>query len=242
MLAHRFLGALALATSFGVPALAQAPQGQTTIPQIVTNATGEAKYVPDRAVLQISVQTRAATAAAAGAENSQIQQRVTDTLRAMGYSADQIATTNYSVRPEYDNPKPGEEQRVSGYVVTNTVRVDIHEVDKVGKTIDAVLAKGANMIAGLDFYSSNADATRRTALTDAIARARGDAEAMARAAGGSLGELIELSSSEQPQFPRPVYSAMAMQRDAGMAETSVSPGEETVRVNVSARWRFLPGR
>ena len=60
--------------------------------------------------------------------------------------------------------------------------------------VEAALAKGANQISGLEFYASKADDVRRAALANATAAARGDAEAMAHAAGGSLGPLLELTS------------------------------------------------
>lgn len=216
-----------------VPAAARAPA------QIVTTASGEAKYVPDRAVLQVSVQTRALQAADAGRENAKIQRAVFDTLRALGFGQDQLSTMNYTVQPEYRYDKEGGTPRVTGYVVTNTIRIDVRRVDLLGPAIDASLGRGANLVSGLDFYSSNDDEARRSALSAAVARARGDAEVMARAAGGHLGQLIELTTYEQPRQPRPMM-AMAARAGADVA-TPVSPGEETSRSTVTARWEFVPG-
>ena len=70
------------------------------VPQVVTNGQGEAKVVPDRARLEVSVQTRAATAAAAGSENARKQQAVLDALRKLGFSSDQLSTVNYNLYPE----------------------------------------------------------------------------------------------------------------------------------------------
>ena len=50
--------------------------------------------------------------------------------------------------------------------------------------LDAALANGANQINSLDFFASNADSARHEALGQAVVRARADAEASARAAGG----------------------------------------------------------
>ena len=90
------------------------------------------------------------------------------------------------------NPTP---PKVTGYTVTNTVRADVRRIDDVGKLIDAALAKGANEISSLQFYSSKADSARRAALAAAVADARADAEVLARAAGGTLGALVELSTT-----------------------------------------------
>src|SRR5688500_20314829 len=47
-----------------------APPSAVQVPDIVTSATGEARVTPDRAQIHIGVQTRAATAAQAGADNA----------------------------------------------------------------------------------------------------------------------------------------------------------------------------
>ena len=51
---------------------------------IVVTASGETQVRPDRAMIFFAVETRAATAAAAGQSNARRQQQVLDTLRKMG--------------------------------------------------------------------------------------------------------------------------------------------------------------
>jgi len=229
------------------PLAAQQPAPPTSmmrepVPEIITTGSGEAHVTPDRATIAIGVRTQAATAAKASAENARKQQAVIDTLRALGIPANRISTVNYSVYPEQQyNPQQGDkEPKIVGYNVSNTVRVDIHDISKVGAIIDTALSKGANNINSLDFYASNQDSTRRQALAEAVQRARGDAEALARGAGGQLGELIELSSAPVYNPPRPV-PYMAMARDEAMSATPVNPGEQTLTVTVTARWKFVAG-
>lgn len=209
-------------------------------PAVITSAVGEARYTPDRANVQVAVQTRALTAAAAAAENARRQRAVFDTLRALGIPAEKLSTTGYSVQPEYRYERDGGTPQVTGYVVQNMVRAEV-AVDQAGRVIDAALAKGANVVAGLEFFSSSMAQSRREALTAAVGQARADAEAMARAAGGSLGGLLELSSVEEPQGPRPMYSMRAEAATAQPA-TPITAGEETVRATVVARWAFVGPR
>lgn len=211
-------------------------------PQIVTSGTGETRTTPDRAMIEVSVQTRAATAAAAAAQNAEKQRAVIAALRAQGLRAEQISTVNYNVYPDMrHDPRGVEEPKVIGYVVTNSVRAELREVDKVGAVIDAALSAGANMISSLSFYSANTDEARRSALASAVEKARGDAEALARAAGGSLGALLELSTAEL-RPPQPMYANARMSLQAGnAADTQIEPGQQTVTVFVNARWAFNPG-
>jgi uncharacterized protein len=212
---------------------------QTAPPFVSVSATGQAHVSPDRATIFVGVQSRGATASAAGADNARRQRAVLDTLRVLGISGDRVSTMNYNVSPEVQySPNNSAPPKVVGYAVTNTVRAEITRLEDVGRIIDAVLGKGANELSSLQFYSSKADSARRSALAAAVANARADADALARAAGGSLGQLAEISSGEPPV--RPI--AMPMAKLAGQASTPIEPGQQTVEATVSVRWVFIPGR
>jgi len=219
---------------------AQGPVSPTSpaVPQISTAATGESKVQPDRATISFGVETRRPTAAQAGTENARRQRAVMDTLKKLGLTEAQLSTAGYSVTPEmrYDGKQP----QVTGYIAQNVVQADVRRIDQVGTLIDAALGAGANVVNSLRFFSSRADEARRLALTDAVGKARADAEAMAKAAGGTLGPLIEMSTTAAV---RPVYEDVAVARMAASdsAATPIDPGEQTVTVFVSARWAFLPG-
>jgi uncharacterized protein len=227
-----------------VPGLVvRAQQPATTIvtetPSIVATGAGEARLTPDRAVIQIGVQSRGASAAAASAANNVRQRAVIDTLVALGIQREQIATSQYHVYPETRHDPATQRERLIGYFVSNTVRIEIRRLEQVSMAIDAALAKGANQINSLNFFAQNADEPRRQALSQAVQRARSDAEAMARAAGGSLGDLIELTTGQiSPPVPMR-RELMSRAATTGDMATPIEPGEEVVRAMVTARWRFV---
>lgn len=200
-------------------------------PAIVTSADAHADVQADRAQLLVSVDTHGSTAAAAGSENSRITRATLDTLRATGLSREQLGTFGYNVEPQYNN-----QAKVNGYMARNTVRVDIRKIDDVGRIIDAALAGGATSIGSLQFTASNVDSARREALARATAQARGDAEALARAAGGTLGPLLELTGGGNNGF-RPAMMAV---RGVSAGPTPIDAGPVTVTVNVTTRWQFVP--
>jgi uncharacterized protein YggE len=221
---------------------ASASVGRAQVPapsQIVVAGTGEAHVSPDRATIIFGVQSRAPTASAAASDNARRLRAVVDTLRTLGLGSDQLATVSYNVSPEMQYPTTGNQPpRVTGYVVTNSIRADLRKIDEVGQTIDAALAKGANEVTSLLLSSSKADSSRRAAMAAAVADARAQAEVLARAAGGSLGALIELSSVQEPIRPMP---QPLMRATAAMAtvRTPIEPGEQTVTATVTARWTFV---
>ncbi|MGI8619490.1 MAG: SIMPL domain-containing protein [Gemmatimonadaceae bacterium] len=208
-------------------------------PFINVSAQGSTRITPDRATIQIGVQTRGSTASVASAENARVAQRVIAAIKAIGIGAEQISTVNYSVNPEYrhiENRSP----EVTGYSVHNTVVVDVRQIEQVGRVIDASLDAGANMINSLDFYAANTEEARRAALAVAVAKARLDAETIARAAGGTLGGLAEASVGAY-MIPMRRENLQMMRGDVAMAAppTPVEPGSELLSVQVTTRWYFL---
>ena len=87
--------------------------GQAPPPQVVASGVGEARVTPDRATIMVGVQSRAATAAAAAADNARRQKAILDTLRALGLGGDQLSTANYNVAPEMVYPQTADRRRES---------------------------------------------------------------------------------------------------------------------------------
>jgi uncharacterized protein YggE len=229
------LGMLALGISATGAHAQPAPAPQP--PQITVTARGEVQVAPDRARVQVGVETQAKTAAAAAAENNRKQAAVLAAIKALGVPAVQITTLGYNVSPvqRYDD----KEHRtvVDGYQVSNVVQVVTDKLDQAGPIIDAALGNGANRVAGLEFVLKDASRSRDEALTKAVESARRQAEVAARAAGGALGELLEITVMEYERpDPRPMM-AMAKMDMAG-APAPISEGLTTVAVSVVTRWKF----
>lgn len=205
-------------------------------PRLMVTGEGQVRVTPDRATVFVGVQTRGATASGAASENARRQRAIIDTVKALGVPAQAISTQGYSVSPDVKYDNQSGTQKVNGYVVNNTVRVELLRIDQVGLVIDAGLAKGANEIGGVQFSLSNVADARRAAIADAVRAARLDADAMAAAANGSVGQLIELSS-QTPMY-RPVFAAAAMR--TASAPTPVEAGEQVVTASVSVSWQFVP--
>jgi uncharacterized protein YggE len=208
-------------------------------PQITVSARGEVQIAPDRARVQVGVETQAKTAAAAAAENNKKQAAILAAIRGLGVPAAQITTLGYNVAPmqRYDD----KERRVviDGYQVSNIVQVVSDKLEQAGPIIDVSLANGANRVAGLDFTVKDASKARDEALGKAVESARRQAEVAAKAAGGTLGDLIEMNVNdfEQP-MPRPMVAMAMAKMDAG-APAPISEGTTTVSISVTTRWKFV---
>ena len=235
-----FVAVTTFSTMMGLtaqPATAQA----SSPPQIVTTATGEATVVPDRAIVNFAVEVHAQTAAAAAGENARKQRAIVEALHGKGVATEHITTSGFSVSPDerYDDGQ----RKVIGYIARNGVVINVQKVELVGGLIDVALGAGANSVGELRFYSSQYDEFRRFALRQAVERASADAEVMAKAVGGTLGDPIELSTIDADR-PREVLNVAfsAALRSSDAAATPVVAGEQKITVSVSTRWILRPGR
>jgi hypothetical protein len=210
-------------------------------PHLVSHGRGEIEVVPDRVELLIRVETRAGLAGRASEDNARISQAVLDTLRRGFRMADgDLSTAGYTVRPEMAYPGDGRPPRVTGYVATNVVRVRTGQTDRVGAIIDAAVGKGSTGISGPRFYVEDENEARRRALALAVQNARRDAETMASAAGGRLGELLELvSEAAGPRYAEASMVSIAQMRAADV-ETPIDAAAVRVSSAVVGKWRFLP--
>jgi uncharacterized protein YggE len=221
------------------PLMAQDGQATAKAPQLHASATGEVELRPDRATITLTVESRGSTAAKAASETARRQKQVLDALRALGIPAEQMQTASLQINPEYVNPGPGQRPKVSGYVASSSLRVQITNIEQVGPAIDAALSGEATGVGGLSFWSSKEAEARKQALALAVAKAMGEVDAMARAAGGTLGGLIELSADQpMPKFENRGYAmAMASARSDAMP---VAEGTIKVTATVNGRWAFTP--
>ena len=235
------VGAFLMTAQSAVLGAQVASPGSVSLPpSLVTSGQGEAKVTPDRVSVLVNVQTRAATAAAAAAENARRTTSVLEALGRLGLTKDQLSTEGYSAYPEMRYDREGGTPRVTGYVVTNSVRAESKRVEQAGAIIDAAIAAGANLINSLSFYAASIDEPRRQAIALAVASARADADAMAQTAGGRVGALLELSTQGPTVPPRPMFDMAARAKVAMVEQTPINPGQQTVSVFVSARWLFVP--
>lgn len=215
---------LALAVAAASPLAAQdAP------PRLVTVVgAAEAEAVPDIASITLGVETRAETASAALAANSEAMTAVFDTLGTSGIERRDIQTSQLNITPVYEPFREGAEapQRVVAYDAANMVTIRVRAIDKLGSVIDAVTKAGSNRIYGIAFDLTDPKATLDTAREKAVEDARARAELYARAAGVTLGPVVSIS--ETVQTPGPIM----MRAAAEAAAPPVSEGTMTLSAQV----------
>ena len=172
--------------------------------------------------MSFGVETRRDTAKAAVSANAEAMRKVINALRQAG--GRELATQWVSVYPFTD-----ETGAVTGYSASNSVSA-VSDVADAPALIDAATDAGANNVSGPGLSSSNAEALYRQALAKAVAEARLRAEALAKAAGRSLGEITTIVEGGAVGGPEPLYRAEAQAADAA---TPIVPGEQETSATVS---------
>lgn len=231
-----FLAALSLFARFA-PGIPLSVSQITTAKNDLFSVTGEGKAAaaPDIAQINLGVTANAATVNDAQNRANTIINKISADVKKLGVGDQDIRTTSYNLRPDYDYRTPGP-QKVTGYTVDVNLLVKARQFDKINQIIDTATADGANQVGGLSFTLDDASREKLTALArkQAIDQAKSKAAEIAREAGLSLGRIVGVSESPQTQ-PRPVYNSSAPL--AGTAETAnptqVEPGSSEISVSVT---------
>ena len=230
------LGALALAL-VALAGCGAAPLATTTttasqggVTNTVTAAgTGTTQAAPDTAEMSFGVTTMAADAQTALDDASKAAAQITAAVKKQGIAAEDIQTRDVSVYPQTTDQNG--KVVITGYQASLSVQVKVRDIGKLGEVISAANAAGANSISGPTFTIADPAPVRAKAIDEAVADARKSAEAMAQAAGKSVGDVLSMSSSDVGSFPSPMYDMAA--GSAATAKVPIEPGQLDVTANVT---------
>jgi uncharacterized protein len=221
--------------------LAGAPvAAQTTVPSpartITVSAGADVPAVPDRAVVQLGVQTRASNAQMAMAQNNTLMAQVVAALKQLGIPDNQLQTSSVTLMPVYSDPppqNPGAQPQLIGFDASNIVIAQLTDLTKVGPAIDAAVAAGANQIQSIAFQVANDEPYRLTALQQAGALARAKAQALATGLGVTIGDVD--AAVEGSFQATPVYNGGVAAPSASPA-VPVLPGQIILHTDIQVRF------
>ena len=222
------LAGLVLVTSFSMGGGgAGAATAATTTRTVSSTATGTANGVPDNLIASVSVHTTGATAAAVLADNNTRTKALLDKLKAEGVADKDVRTTSVNIGPRYTDH--GE---INGYTADNQLEVTFRDLATAGAKLDGLVesAGDAAQIQSVRLGFNDDDALKSAARVDAVKRARGQAEEMAKAAGAELGAVRTITEvvGSTPHQPE-VYGAAA---DAAASPVPISAGSQDLTVEV----------
>jgi hypothetical protein len=203
---------------------------------ISVTGMGEVTGTPDTVEVDLGVSILAPTVAEATSLAAEKADSLIAALTSNGVAREDIATTDYSIYPEYDYSTNA--QRLLGYRVSNTVRAKIRNVQETGAVLDSVSTAAGDevRISGLRFsIEDNAaliTAAREAAWNDAFAKAT----ELAELSGQTLGAATSISETvSNPPVPIPYAADEA---GAERAVTPIEPGTSAVTITLQVEFAF----
>ncbi len=233
------LAALMFAALAAFPAVSPASaQEHSNPPRTITIVGhGEARLVPDLAVITLGVMNSAATAREALDANNAAMNSVMAGLKSAGISPNDMQTSNFTISPRYDFGQDNRQPpRVVAYDVSNTVTITVRKLDSLGAVLDQTVSQGSNQINGIMFSASEPGPSQDEARKAAVVDAQRKAKLFADAAGIRLGDIVSLSEVISNPQPVPTYRK-TMQADAA-SSVPIAQGEQTIAVDVNIVWEI----
>jgi len=210
------------------PAAAQAPaDARATSPlqaapapvprTIVSRADGRVAVKPDVAIVQAGVQVTAKDPQKASADSAARMKTLLAELTRLGIADRDVQTSEFRLTAErpWEN---GRQLPVQGYTSACSLRIKVRKLEQLPALLGRLTAVGVNDIQSVQFGKDELGPARDEALALAVGAARARAETVARAAGVTLGDVLNIGIE-------PVNPAVPM--GANVAALRAQPGEES---------------
>jgi len=220
----------AIVVTFGRPVvLTGSPSAvtatSTITPAILTSGDAIVSKKPDLAVIGAGIDSQQPTASAAQADLASKAAKLVARIKALPTADQDINATGYWIGPVY-SPQG---QTITGYRAAEQLQVKWHNVDTVGRALDAIVQEGGATSISIGFGLADPKPAQAEARTLAIADARAKAQSMASAAGVRLGQVLQVSDlSSNSRVPSPINYSGA----AANVPTQVPVGQLDIQVSV----------
>lgn len=225
-----------LASAGAVGAEAERPR------TISVSGQGEIQAEPDRALVTLGIESRKPKMEEARAEVQKTVDAVLKLTRDLKIDQKYVRTTRVNIQPEYNWDSNARERNLIGYFVSRQIEVDLRDLDKLGQLLEKSFDLGVNQVGDPRLDSSKRRDLEREALAKAVADAKLNAEAVAKAAGARIGppRTIAASSGFVPP-PVPMMKVQAMRAEAAdSAAGSYQSGQMGFNGTVQVEYDLIP--
>lgn len=191
---------------------------------------------PDQVQLDIAVVTQAANAKTAADENAIKSKALIQELHTLQLPPSNVNSINFSVNPNYRYPLEGMPV-IAGYTTSNTVRLLLDNISKLGSVIDIAIRSGAISVNRLAFTLHDQNPVRAHALAEAASQANAAADALAVSMKLKLGRLLSVEEG-QPVIVSPPRE-ISFEKLQSTAVTPISPGTIDVHADVNLTYEIV---
>ncbi|MCT2536125.1 SIMPL domain-containing protein [Aquibacillus koreensis] len=211
-------------------------QNKVGLKYMKVNGVGKISVEPNIAEIQVGVVTKDTNVTQAQQANSQVINKIIDSLASLQVSGNNIQTADYFIIPQYDYEDGT--SIFTGYQVTHMLSIIIENLRFVGEVIDTAVQQGANRVSNINFKVKDEQFYYQQALTKALENGVAKAQTMARTMRLNL-DYYPISIKEElvnkDQTPMPFVSAEV----AGVS-TPIEPGRLEVTARVEMKFSYTP--
>jgi len=215
--------------------------GEERLRTITVSGQGEVQAEPDRAVVQLGIESRKPKMEDARAEVTKTVDAVLKLTRDMQIDPQYVRATRINIQPEYNWDNNTRERHLIGYYVSRQIEIDLRDLDRLGRLLERSFDLGVNQASDPRLDSSKRRDLEREALAKAVQDARLNAEAVAKAANARIGAPRSISASSgyvQPPMPMRM-KAVAMAESVDASQTYQS-GQMTFNGSVQIEYDLVP--
>ncbi len=208
---------------------------------LTVTGTGHPALAPDTVFVTLGMETAGKELQEAQPLNqaAMTMSKVLEQLRALQIEKERIQTASFTVSPQYKPPPhrpsdaPPVPPEIIGYTVSNSVRVEVRNLEQVGAVIGKALVAGANRFQGLQWALRDEQRAKLQALKQAAAKAHEKAATLGEALKVKLVRLISVNEASHVSHPSPKVSRSIMAMEAGGGDPPVVAGEMNVEATVT---------
>ncbi len=174
------------------PTAQPAPPACDNSRSIQVSGAAVVNVTPDRALIQLGVQSNGSTVSRVEAANTEAIGRIVAAVKAQGVDGNDIATDWYIIEPVYEEYSS---LRIKGYRINNTLAITLRDIGKANRVLGAALEAGANQVLNVEFYTSDLRKYRDQARELALKAAREKAQAMTHSLGTETACVLNISEN-----------------------------------------------
>jgi len=201
---------------------------------IIVSGQGKVTVTPDIAKVSFGITENGSSLKSVQNIVNTKSKSLIDAIKKLGVSEKDIKTVSYNVYPQYDWTT--DNHKITGYQVSTSYEVTINDFDIVNDALVSATNAGANIAGNVSFEINDSTKTEKIneARVIAVNNAKDKAEGLAKAAGITLGKIINVSESQannSRMYAIPVAGGGLESKD--VANPDIQPGTTDLDVTVS---------
>ncbi len=231
-----FSFALFLITIFIVSV--QSIQGQNIMlpdekPSLSVVGESEREIPADEAKISIAIENTASDANTARKTNAEKMDKIISALRTSGLTNENMSTTNFEIRPNYDIANDNYNKIIS-YTATNKMLLTTSAHVNISFYVDLAVNSGANRVEQIEFTSSKKvlNENFNELLKEAFINGKQKAEALSTTAGFIVNGVKRIEITPDNGFIPPSFKVEQNNLDTQKTSTPIIPPDNKMTITL----------